>query len=168
MCHQELNDEAHLPAKRTQAGPQTWFPQAYANPCRPGHHQYQAPEGPSPTVGLIGRLSHRDDFRALSSDGSTVRRGSLEVRFRPADSAGAGGNLRVAYAISRGVGGAVVRNRIRRRLRAVMSELESRPTGPMAGDYLVRVLPAAAGCGFGDLRRHLTDAVDEHGRRAAR
>ena len=36
--------------------------------------------------------------------------------------------------------------------------------GPMAGDYLVRMQPADAGCGFGDLRRNLTYAVDEHGR----
>jgi len=47
---------------------------------------------------------------------------------------------RVAFAIPRSVGGAVVRNRIRRRIRAVLAELStSKPGSVPGGDYLIRV-----------------------------
>ncbi len=67
----------------------------------------------------------------------------------------------MAYAISRTVGGAVVRNRIRRRLRVLMTDLSDRVDGPMGGDFLIRVLPAAASCDHAALGRHLAAAIGE-------
>jgi len=67
---------------------------------------------------------------------------------------------RVAYAIPRIVGPAVVRNRIRRRLRALVVDLDRRPQGVPAGDYLIRVSPGAAGSSHDELRRDLTGAID--------
>lgn len=61
---------------------------------------------------------------------------------------------RVAFAIGRPVGAAVVRNRTRRRLRAAISEL-----APVSGDYLVSVTPAAADVSFDELRTHLAAAL---------
>ena len=61
---------------------------------------------------------------------------------------------RVAYAIGRHVGPAVVRNRVRRRMRAVARELELAP-----GAYLVTADPGVVALDFGDLRRHLAAAV---------
>jgi len=61
----------------------------------------------------------------------------------------------VAFAVSRGTGSAVVRNRLRRRLRAVMRELADparRPALP-SGDYLVRARRNAAGADFAWLRQ---------------
>jgi len=56
---------------------------------------------------------------------------------------------RVAYAIGSKVGGAVERNRLRRRLRAIVREVapELRP-----GAYLITAAPAAAHLTFGELR----------------
>lgn len=52
----------------------------------------------------------------------------------------------VGFAVSKAVGGAVVRNRVRRRLRAIIaSELASLPTGARV---VVRALPAAAAAPF--------------------
>jgi len=51
----------------------------------------------------------------LRADGTRVRRGPLSVVFLAEDPTG---TPRVAYAITKRVGSAVVRNRIRRRLRA--------------------------------------------------
>jgi ribonuclease P protein component len=59
----------------------------------------------------------------------------------------------VAFAVSRAVGGAVDRNRVRRRLRAIVRESDLAP-----GAYLVGVSPAAAGLPFEELSRHVRKA----------
>ena len=54
------------------------------------------------------------------------------------------------FAVSRAVGGAVVRNLVKRRLRAVMAEaLTTVPTGSRV---VVRALPAAADASYSELR----------------
>ena len=63
--------------------------------------------------------------------------------------------VRVAFAIGRGVGTAVVRNRTRRRLRSVMTELPLSGGGLPAGDYLIRVGPAEASAHSSELRENL-------------
>ncbi len=48
--------------------------------------------------------------------------------------------LRVAFAIPRSVGTAVVRNRVRRRVRAAVADLvREKPDEVAYGDYLIRV-----------------------------
>lgn len=70
---------------------------------------------------------------------------------------------RVAFAISRRVGPAVVRNKVRRRLRAVAAEMAS--AGTLApGDYLVAASPAAADASFVMLRDGMTTACAALGR----
>ena len=73
--------------------------------------------------------------------------------YRPACGSPAG--VRVAFAIGRGVGTAVVRNRTRRRLRSVMTELALSGGGLPAGDYLIRVDRAGANAESSDLRETL-------------
>jgi len=63
----------------------------------------------------------------------------------------------VAYAVGRAVGTAVARNRLRRRLRAIVSERAERLP---AGAYLVRAGPEAAGLGSADLRTALVRALE--------
>ncbi len=64
----------------------------------------------------------------------------------------------VAYAISRRVGNAVVRNRIRRRLRAIISELA--PSFP-TGAYVVRVGPDGPTLGFEELKVTMRQALEK-------
>lgn len=72
---------------------------------------------------------------------------------------------RVAFAIGRRVGSAVVRNKLRRRLRAVASELAA--SGALApGDYLVAVSQDAATASFTALRSGMTTACARLGRSA--
>ena len=60
---------------------------------------------------------------------------------------------RVGFVVSRAVGGAVVRNRVRRRLRHLVRErLGDLPSGSVA---VVRALPAAAGASYAELRADL-------------
>jgi ribonuclease P protein component len=63
---------------------------------------------------------------------------------------------RVAYAIPRKLGGAVVRNRLRRRLRAAVDQV----VGEMApGAYLISPQPAALDMDFQDLIQNLRLSV---------
>jgi len=60
----------------------------------------------------------------------------------------------VAMAVGRRVGSAVHRNRIRRRIRAILAELDSADPLPN-GWYLVIAQPAARGCSSAELRDHI-------------
>jgi ribonuclease P protein component len=70
-----------------------------------------------------------------------------------------GTDVRVAYAIGRRVGPAVVRNRVRRRLRAAAREIDVASGGLPAGAYLVSVRPEATGRSYGELRDDLGEAL---------
>ena len=83
----------------------------------------------------------------------------MRVGFLSADLPVAG--VRVAYAIPKLVGSAVVRNRVRRRLRSILVGIDRSPRSLPPGDYLVRVRPGAADSSFDELRRHLIEAIDE-------
>jgi ribonuclease P protein component len=99
----------------------------------------------------IGRVRTRARFAALSATGRRARRGVLRVTAVP----GEPGDLAcVAYAVSRAVGPAVVRNRVRRRLRAAATEL-----APVPGTYLVAADPEAAGRSYVELRNDLAAAL---------
>lgn len=66
---------------------------------------------------MIGRIRQRRAFERLRRDGRRARSEHLWCTFL-VDSAA--GQPRVAFAIGRAVGPAVVRNRLRRRLRAIV------------------------------------------------
>lgn len=61
------------------------------------------------------------------------------------------------FAVSRAVGGAVVRNLVKRRLRAVMADALA--TIPQGSHVVVRALPAAADASFGELRGDVLGAL---------
>jgi ribonuclease P protein component len=86
---------------------------------------------------LIWRIRDRQSFRRLGAEGRRVRSGVLWCTFVPDP------NLsppRVAFALGRTLGPAVVRNRLRRRLRAVLAAADLPP-----GLYLVGARPDGAG-----------------------
>lgn len=77
----------------------------------------------------------------------------MTVTWAPADD---GKTARVAYAIGRTVGGAVVRNRVRRRLRAVVAEIE--PQLP-PGAYLFGARREAASVPYRELKEAVSQVV---------
>jgi ribonuclease P protein component len=77
----------------------------------------------------------------------------MSVTYLPAD-----GGVRVAYAVGRRVGPAVVRNRVRRRLRAAVREIDRSGAGLADGAYLIAVRPAAADSTYRELRDDLARA----------
>jgi ribonuclease P protein component len=82
-----------------------------------------------------------------------VRHGPITVTWAPGDPAEP---PRVAYAIGKHVGGATVRNRVRRRLRAIIRDLE-RPLG--SGAWLIGAAPEVAKLSYGELQAAVTEAV---------
>jgi ribonuclease P protein component len=142
---EEAMGEANVPAEQPQEVQETRLPAPDVDSRRPGHPESPASEGPAPAVGLIWPVRDRATFSALRS-ARRLRSGPLTVSFvqgNPSEPP------RVAYAIGSKVGGAVVRNRLRRRLRTVVGSLGSqlRP-----GAYLIGAAPEAAGFSVEELR----------------
>ncbi|HEX4903303.1 MAG TPA: ribonuclease P protein component [Acidimicrobiales bacterium] len=103
-------------------------------------------------------VRRRDDFAALSRSRARGRSGPLRVtRARPSPDRRVE-QPHVAYAVPRAVGTAVVRNRIRRRLRAMIADLGP-DEGLTPGLYLVGVGAGAIELSPADLRRHLLAAL---------
>jgi ribonuclease P protein component len=70
--------------------------------------------------------------------------------------------LEVAYAINRQVGNAVIRNRLRRRLRSILA---GQAAALPPGAYLVRTGPRAPQLTFDELKVAMSQALDQATRR---
>lgn len=96
----------------------------------------------------LWRIGDRATFEALRRTRIRSRQGPVGLAYvaPPPDD----GRVRVAYSVGRATGPAVRRNRIRRRLRAVMSSLAA--AGRVApGTYLLSAGPGADRLPFADL-----------------
>ncbi len=108
---------------------------------------------------MITRVRDRATFVALRTHGVRVRRGPLSLTHLDDDP---GGSTRLAFAITKRVGGAVVRNRLRRRLRAIFSELDrTRPELVPAGAMLVSAGPNATDRPHDELSNDVVRLLDD-------
>jgi ribonuclease P protein component len=112
--------EAHVPAQHPETQEAARVPVPHAYSSRSSRGQGPTPARPHAPLGLIRRVRGRATFAALMgaqrhSRGSITARGAWD---------GHAGPPRVAYAVGRGVGSAVARNRVRRRLRAAAAACE--------------------------------------------
>ena len=98
---------------------------------------------------MIWRIRERSAFARLSAEGRRARAGVLWCTFI-LDPPGTNTPPRVAFALGRALGPAVVRNRVRRRLRDGLRRASSASTLP-AGWYLFGATPAAAERSFVEL-----------------
>ncbi len=105
------------------------------------------------------RLRQRAEFASAVRGPRSTRAGSrlLVVHATTAD-ARAGCPPRVGFVVSRAVGGAVVRNRTKRRLRALVAA--RLPRVPAGIDLVVRANPAAAAASFPELGEALDPLWD--------
>jgi ribonuclease P protein component len=153
--------EAHLPAQRPQAGQEPRVPQADVHPCRSRHPAQPTPQGSGQAVGLIGPVGDRRSFEALRVRGVRVRRGPLG-----ATHVAHGEGIRVAYAIGTRTGPAVVRNRLRRRFRAILADLAVDQPGLLPpGALLIAAGPAAVPCTTKELKSNVIDLLEALRRR---
>jgi ribonuclease P protein component len=150
----QSSNEANFSAERTPAKASAWVPGADVDPGRPSDPEAapgkgaQAPLGLTRVVKRRNRLSRSRDFDAVYRHGrSTATRYLVLYTFPRPEADGEG--PRLGLAVSRQLGGAVDRNRVKRRLRAAFDELAD----GLSGDYDY-VLIARPG---------LNEAVDNNG-----
>jgi ribonuclease P protein component len=118
------------------------------------------------------RVRNRTEHRLVAARGRRARRGPLVVHVLtgstvPAgDPSSAAGTARAGVVVGRKVGPAVVRNRVKRRLREL---LRSRlPTVPEGTLVVVRALPGAGSADFPGLGNALDGALRSLGQAAPR
>ncbi len=83
----------------------------------------------------------------------SARAGRVRIIFASVDYA----EPHVAFSIGKKVGGAVVRNRVRRRLRSICAE-HSSAFSP--GAYLISTSPEVANMTYGELKTNVQTALD--------
>ena len=114
-----MSDEAHLPAEQSRPRTQARVPAPHGDPGGTQDPQ----RAPRPRPGQAQRLitiRKRSDFLAANSGKRASTPGFiLLVRNREDDDPA----IRVGFTVTKKIGGAVVRNRMKRRLRALAREL---------------------------------------------
>ena len=99
------------------------------------------------------RLRRREEFRRALRDGKRARDGLLSITAVRSELPEA--DSRYGFAIPKRVGGAVVRNRIKRRLRAIVGKSDH----PKGWDYVIYAFPAAADATSEKLARSVSRLV---------
>jgi ribonuclease P protein component len=103
------------------------------------------------------RLRGAGDYRSTVRRGVRVGRPLVVIHLIPA-TGGPDSPVRVGFVVGRSVGGAVVRNAVRRRLRHLLRDrLERLPAG---SQLVIRAQPEAASVPGRTLSRDLDDALD--------
>jgi ribonuclease P protein component len=150
---EEAMREADLPAQQPEAQEEARIPDpdAYSRGTRGA--EVSAQTRPGAPLGLIHRVRGRALFARLGR-APARRRGAVWVRSVPV----AGGPPAVAYAISRHVGNAVTRNRLRRRLRAAVARERALLSPGRA--YLFGLAPDAAASPYADLERSVRECLE--------
>ncbi len=102
------------------------------------------------------RLRRSSDFTAVFRGGRRAGRGTVVVHLLLDEPAQAS-TARAGFVVSRSVGNAVVRNRVRRRLRHLVRPLLA--DLPAGSSLVVRADPAAATASFDELNHDLEAAL---------
>jgi ribonuclease P protein component len=149
-CYWSRRREAHLPAEQPRPQASSWVPRAHGDGRRPASAGRAAREGPQTALGLrnvgesaaardcragrLARLNRRADFLRVAAARNKAVSAGVIVQAAPRPDREAG--LRFGVTASRKVGGAVLRNRAKRRLRAAAAGVLPR-LGKPATDYVL-------------------------------
>ncbi len=103
------------------------------------------------------RMRRSSDFGTAVRAGARAGRPTLVVHMSVPEGPGVDGTSTVGFVVSRAVGGAVVRNRVKRRLRHLAASRVDRL--PAGARLVVRALPPAAVASSHQLARDLDSAL---------
>jgi len=130
------NREENFSAKRAPSLEATWISPTDVDQGRPSCAVQPSPPRSHQTISLIEPLRSRASFALLSEHGRRNQGRWCWVRYAPLPTSSDQAIPQVGYAISKKIGNAVVRNRIRRRLRPLVAA-EAASLAP--GVYLMGV-----------------------------
>src|SRR3954452_3348957 len=150
-----MSDEAHLPAEQSRPQASARVPLPHGDGRRP--QSAERPSRPRPQEAQrLGTIKKRADFLAANGGLRASTPGFvLLVRDRKdADPA-----MRVGFTVTKKIGGAVVRNRMKRRFRALAREIV--PVKGFSGaDHVMIGRSKGIERDFGQLRSELASALD--------
>ena len=168
-------DEAYVSAEEAKAGPHPRVPSAHAHTRGADDHQAPADEGPSAARRLAnvdasrrrvggrassGRLSRSAEFERVYRQGrSRANRYLVLYSFARPPEPNDGDEPRLGVSVSRKVGGAVERNRIKRLLREAFAARRERL--PADHDFVIVARPDARELAEGGGLEAITGALDE-------
>jgi ribonuclease P protein component len=150
-----MSDEAHLPAQQPRPQAASRVPQPHGDGGRPQGAQF-APRARPQEAQRLATIKKRADFVAANSGLRATTPGFvLLVRDRKdADPA-----MRVGFTVTKKIGGAVVRNRMKRRFRALAREIVPAKGVPGA-DHVMIGRAKGIERDFSLLRTELIDAIE--------
>ena len=161
-----MTDEAHLPAEQPCAQASPRFPFAFGDAGRPQGSGGTPRTRPQVALGLnispangagLTTLNRRADFLAANS-GRRAPMPGFVLLVRPRNDGSDA--IRIGYTVTKKIGGAVIRNRMKRRFRALAAELLPLEGVPGADHVLIG---RAGGIErpFDSLRRELSKALSK-------
>src|SRR3954447_22370409 len=150
-----MSDEAHFPAEQSRPQASARFPRPVGDGRRPEGPGGSPRPRPQEAQRLI-TLSKRADFLAANRGRRTTTPGFiLLVRDRQDDDPA----IRVGFTVTKKIGGAVVRNRMKRRFRALAREIVA-ARGMPGADHVMIGRAKGVERDFGLLRSELAGALD--------
>ena len=151
-----MSDEAHLPAEQSRPQTPARVPVPHGDPGRPQGAELAAGARPQEAQRLA-TIRKRSDFLAANA-GKRASSPSFVLLVR--DRADGDPAKRVGFTVTKKIGGAVVRNRMKRRLRALAREML--PEGGVAGaDHVLIGRAGGIERDFGELRQEFTRALEK-------
>ena len=158
---EEAPREAHIPAQQPPPGQEARLPFTDVHSGGSQRPAFTAPQGPPSPVGLIWRLRDRRSFLELRRRGRRARSGPVVLTMLAPDPTETDLPPRLAFAVPRAVGPAVVRNRLRRRIRAHLQTVRAlSPERFPAGTWMVSLDRGAADVAPGELLAAVDSCLD--------
>jgi ribonuclease P protein component len=150
-----MSDEAHLPAEQSRPQAASRVPQPHGHSRRPQGAE-RAPRARPQEAQRLTTIKKRGDFLAANAGKRASTPGFILLVRDRKDSDPL---MRVGFTVTKKIGGAVIRNRMKRRFRALAREIV--PAKGIAGaDHVMIGRPTGIERDFGELRADLAGALD--------
>jgi ribonuclease P protein component len=160
LTNKDMSDEAHFSAEQSRARTPARLPVADGDSGRTQHHPCASRSGPQVAVGLnppaLSILGRRADFLAANSGKRVAMPGFVLLVRNREDGDPA---MRIGFTVTKKIGGAVVRNRMKRRFRALAREL-LRERGIPGADHVLIGRAGGVERDFAALRQELGKAFE--------